>query len=401
MAYTASFGGGFSATISFESQGGLGGSGGGTNVTQGSVVYGGQRWPDVVGALHYKSGWGEAQVSGVIHNVNVRDQAYYGLNVLPGAQYDCGVLGIGICNASENKVGWGIDAGVKVNLPSFGAGDDFLVTGSYTQNAVWYSGLMDGMWGENGQVNGNGQPMYMADAAFNPLTNTWAKPTAWSVSGLFEHHFTPAFYVDLEASIGGLNWSNQGGGCYIYGFGCGIGQFAQGALSPHATSWIIGADIGWMPVTNLNFDLELMYQSTTQDRPSGFLGTVYNAGEVEPVLRSGRLGRQLERFRWPLPHHPLLLIATRSVEIKSPGAKAPGFFRFQGPLGARAARIERRRRGIFGLRIRRRRPMIARARPETCGKSRPAREGRVFALLQSSRIVMERPRGWGMGIRRS
>ena len=35
-----------------------------------------------------------------------------------------------------------------------------------------------------------------------------------------------------------------------------------------------------MPVTNLNFDLELMYQSTSQERPSGALGTVYNIGGV-------------------------------------------------------------------------------------------------------------------------
>ena len=34
-------------------------------------MYGGQRWPDIVGALHFKQGWGEAQVSGVIHDVNV------------------------------------------------------------------------------------------------------------------------------------------------------------------------------------------------------------------------------------------------------------------------------------------------------------------------------------------
>ncbi|RBP15732.1 hypothetical protein DFR50_1071, partial [Roseiarcus fermentans] len=34
----------------------------------------------------------------------------------------------------------------------------------------------------------------------------------------------------------------------------------------------------WNPVTNLNFDLELMYQSTNQTKPSGFLGTVYNVG---------------------------------------------------------------------------------------------------------------------------
>ena len=42
-------------------------------MTQGTLRYGGQKWPDFVGALHVKQGWGEAQVSGVIHNVNVSD----------------------------------------------------------------------------------------------------------------------------------------------------------------------------------------------------------------------------------------------------------------------------------------------------------------------------------------
>ena len=193
---------------------------------------------------------------------------------------DCGIFGSSLCNSQHTQIGWGVDAGVKVNLPSFGAGDDALITGSYTQSAVWYSGLPDMMWGENGQVNGNGQSMYMSDAFFNPLTNQWSKPTAWSVSALIEHHFTPQFYLDLEGSVGQLKWSNQGGGCYIYGFGCGAAQFAQGALSPSATTWLVGADLGWNPVNNLNFDLELMYQDTNQQKPSGFIGTVYNTGGV-------------------------------------------------------------------------------------------------------------------------
>ena len=63
-------------------------------------------------------------------------------------------MGVGFCNCNqrETKTGWGIDAGVKFNLPSFGAGDDVLLTGAYTKNAVWYSGLPDMMWGENGQI---------------------------------------------------------------------------------------------------------------------------------------------------------------------------------------------------------------------------------------------------------
>ena len=298
LAYTASFGGGFSATIAAQSQGGNGGSGGGTNMGGGNIgvnggtpsliSFGGQKWPDIVGALHVKQGWGEAQISGVIHNVNVQDNTY---NVAPFNEVT-GSLGCGIdnslaCNATHQQIGWGIDAGVKVNLPSFGAGDDFLVTGSYTQSAVWYSGLPDMMWGENGQVNGNGQPMYMQDAFFNPITNSWARPTAWSVSALIEHHFTPQFYLDLEGSVGQLKWSNQGGGCSFLAVGCAVASGAFGALSPTATTWLVGADLGWNPVNNLNFDLELMYQSTNQTRPNGFLGTIYNWGQTNEFFVPG------------------------------------------------------------------------------------------------------------------
>ena len=108
------------------------------------ITFGGQKWPDFVGALHVKQGWGEAQVSGVLHNVNVYDDAY---NVAPfndvTGSAGCGVTSLVACDAERDQVGWGIDAGVKINLPSFGAGDDVLVTGSYTRSATWYSGLSD------------------------------------------------------------------------------------------------------------------------------------------------------------------------------------------------------------------------------------------------------------------
>ena len=296
MAYTASFGGGFSATLSIESPGGVGASGGGTQANGGYfqtnmgpnngafnpplITYGGQKWPDFVGALHVKQPWGEAQVSGVIHNVNVTADGFDGAVV--GAA--CGPLGLQICDGGQHgKVGWGVDAGVKFNLQNWwggwwGAGDDIVFSGAYTQSAIIYSGINDGMWSENGQVNGNGQPMLGADQFFNPITNQWSSPRAWSVLGLLEHHWTPTFYTDLEASMFGVNWSNMGGGCNFALPSCLLGQAGAGPMSPHALSWILGADIGWNPVTNLNFDLELMYQATTQTAPSGFLGTVYNLG---------------------------------------------------------------------------------------------------------------------------
>jgi Porin subfamily len=294
FAYTASFGGGFTATIAAQSQGTNGASGGGTNETggfsgatnnsgtglfagsvPGPTTYGGQRWPDIVGALHVKQGWGEAQVSGVIHNVNVRDYNYFDSS-------SCGITAVAACDAQQNKVGWGVDAGVKVNLQGwngiFASGDDILFTGSYTRNATWYSGLPDAQNGENGQVNGNGQQMFLADSYFNPLTNQWSTPTAWSVSGLLEHHWTPTIYTDLEGSIGGVRWSGMNGS--VLGVGTGV-------LSPSAFTWLIGADIGWNPVTNLNFDLELMYQSVNQERPNALVGTVFNNGAFVPGAWEG------------------------------------------------------------------------------------------------------------------
>jgi Porin subfamily len=290
FAYTASFGGGFSATLAAQSSGTEGYSGGGTDIPGPNNTYGGERWPDIVGALHVKQGWGEAQVSGVLHDVNVAANGVQGSNGFPaalGGTGGCDVAALAItgslatCDSQKTLTGWGIDAGVSFNLPQFGAGDVIGLTGAYTKNAVWFSGIPDGMWGENGQVNGNGQPMYVADAYFNPLTNQWSNPTAWSIAGWAQHHFNPQWAASVEASYAELNWSGQGSGCSLAATlltPCPLAQGVQGALSPRAKSWIVGGALDWYPVTNLNFELELMYQGTTQERPSGFLGTVYNLG---------------------------------------------------------------------------------------------------------------------------
>jgi hypothetical protein len=132
FAYTATFGGGFSATFSAESAGPVGPSGGGTNFNQiGGYVYEGERYPDFVGALRVDQGWGAAQISGVLHHVGVQET-------------------VDALGAKQDTWGWGINGGVKFNLPTWGPGDNFQAQATYTENAMWYSGLPDGMWGEMG-----------------------------------------------------------------------------------------------------------------------------------------------------------------------------------------------------------------------------------------------------------
>ena len=218
LAYTASFGGGFSATLAAQSPGTEGSSGGGTDMTGGyfntnsgpnpgqfnatNITFGGQRWPDIVGALHVKQGWGEAQMSGVLHDVNVSDNVYNGAVRLrrrrPGRLQRAGKQdGLGHRRWRE-----GLPAVIR-------RGRRFRPHRRLYPERDLVLRFGDGMWSELGATNGNGQPMYPADAYFNPLTNSWAKPTAWSITGILEHHFTPQFYVNLEGSVLGLTGATR------------------------------------------------------------------------------------------------------------------------------------------------------------------------------------------------
>jgi hypothetical protein len=245
MAYTASFGGGFSATIAAQSAGTNGSSGTGTcyedfgsaalggcgNTGQSyytepnNYQYNGMRAPDVVGNVKVSQGWGSAQVSGVAHYVTVTSD-------IDGLQ--------------QHTWGWGIDAGVSVNLPTFGAGDEITVTGSYTRNAAWYSGLPDGMWGENGEVNGNGKQMALADTYFNPSGFSVATPSIWSITSEVTHHFSPEFSGSLEGSYGQVRWTGT--------------DFSSVVSNSH--SWLAGVVAHWDPVKNLDFEFELLYQDS-------------------------------------------------------------------------------------------------------------------------------------------
>jgi len=252
LAYTASFGGGFSATISLESSGaatqGVGGGAcaivGGCAVTYaggsetgylGSAVQGGHRIPDIVGSLDVHQAWGAAHVAGVAHNVRAS-----GLN----------------SPTNLDKWGWAVDAGVSFNIPNM-AGSVIGVTGSWSKNAAWYSGIPDGMWGENGAVNGNGQAMLIGDA-FDNGTGNWSSPTAWSVTGWANFAVNPQVTLGVEGSYGEVTWDGRDGLGTINLF--------------NSKSFLVGGVAHYDPVKNLDFEFELLYQNTDSTRPLAAVG---------------------------------------------------------------------------------------------------------------------------------
>jgi hypothetical protein len=237
FAYTATFGGGFSATISAEDPLLTGPTSAETLAGTDEFFFGnsavlGMRAPDIVGSIDVKQGWGSAHLSGVGHNV--RQQS-----LLDGSSVDIW--------------GWAIDGGLKFGLDSFGAGDNIQLQGVFSRNAIWYSGVSDAMWGEQGMTNGNGIAMPVTDA-FSNGDGTWATPDAWSLTALGEFHLGPTWSIDPEISYLQINWSG----------------ITTGLISPNQQSWIGGGVIHWDPVPHLDFNIELLYQTTHQATPAAY-----------------------------------------------------------------------------------------------------------------------------------
>lgn len=268
LAYTATFGGGFSATIAAQSafanspDGGAGSNYNISNYAAGgpATTNYGETAPDVVANIRVDQAWGSAQLSGVAHQVHV----------------------ISVFGPSEDKWGWGINGGVKFNLPAFGPGDNVAAQATWTRNAYWYGGLPDAMWGEDGATNGNGLALSGGDAYYAPANafgpGVWATPTVWSASATFEHHFSPQFSFDPEAAYANLNWSST-----------------NGQLGSSAQSWLIGGVAHWDPVPLLDFAFEVLYQNTHQSTPGLYtvkpVGTIDGVAAAFPNNTSGVAGR--------------------------------------------------------------------------------------------------------------
>jgi hypothetical protein len=254
FAYTATFGGGFSATIAAQNAASDGFSGTGTQyVAPQNATLNGNRAPDIVANIRVDQAWGAAQLSGVAHNV-----------------YASSIPLAGVTPATtQDTWGWGVNGGLKINVPSFGPGDNVQAQASWARNAAWFSGLPDAFGGEAQNVlgatgalntgpNGNGLGPIFLDTWSN-LNGTWATPTAWSVSVLAEHHFSPVFWVGPEFAYGEQHWS---------------GLSVLSGIPTNTQAWEVGGSAHWDPVPHLDFQFEVLYESIHQ---TGINPVVYAA----------------------------------------------------------------------------------------------------------------------------
>jgi len=210
FAYTATFGSGFSATLSLEDPNT-------SSVVAANYAAAGESMPDIVANLRVDQGWGSAQLSAAVHQV----RPAYTANFTSGS----------------SDYGWAIQGGVKINLPMIAAGDAFWAQAAYAQGAMSYIGL--------GSTTLNvGRLNYAVSDAFF-ANNNIQMTSGYSLTAGMLHYWTPTIRQSLFGNYTQIDPT---------------GSAAQTvALASKANFWQVGSNVIWSPVKGLDIGAEVMW----------------------------------------------------------------------------------------------------------------------------------------------
>jgi len=239
FSYTASFGNGFSATVSLEDgvnrrtlivqNNGAGGLA--TSDDANNDFYGGHKYPDLVANLRVDQGWGSAQIMGALHHVYLDNSNNASITT------------------ADSELGWALGAGVTFDLPMISSGTSIGFQGAYSQGAVKYAG------------NANGT---VADAVVNAAGTDADLTTAWMIGGGIGHDWTSTVSSALTATYLDVDHGN------------GVQDL---------TEWNLQGNVVWSPVSGLDIGAELEYSN--QDYSTG-AGGLDDAGVLVGVFRIQR-----------------------------------------------------------------------------------------------------------------
>ena len=297
VAYTATFGNGFSATLSAEDQAsrraaigstiaGVATAAGGTTAVTINGITGtsfqgqpaGARIPDIVGNLRYDQPWGAVQLTAAAHQ---NDSSLFGASALatPAATVAGSTPAYAFPAATSNNYGFAVQGGLQLNADYLSPGDKFWLEAAYEQGAFGYIagnnlGFNYGAVNQNRyagsaftpsdySVGWNAQPN--ADCVFAstgpgvfPGSVSCQQQTGWDITGAYKHYWLPTLASAVYGSYMQVNYSADA----LAGFGgaVGVSNIKEGR---------VGTNLVWTPLKGFDIGAEFMYVHVTQSRPVG------------------------------------------------------------------------------------------------------------------------------------
>ena len=283
LAYTATFGGGFSATLSIEDEVSHRARGTMSSVINGSagvinlggpvwfntVQFLGTRMPDIVANLRVDQPWGSAQLSGALHRVGT------GL-------WNTVAFGATPVNSLLNKsdtLGFAVQAGVKFNLPMLAPGDNLWLQATYAKGAVGYTNgsnfaFVNGVYSSTNYgvgiarvSSGNGWNMVTDGDCVFTYAGTCDKSTAFAILGSFTHYWTPSVKSWLNATYYQVKYSDNSTNPIPTALAAGQTAFLAGVTNYREFDLVAG--LGWNPVRGFEIGAEVTWMHGIVSRPVG------------------------------------------------------------------------------------------------------------------------------------
>lgn len=238
IAYTAQLGSGISATISMEDGTTRRNQITATVFNLGANVgyddYAAQFMPDFIANIRVQQAWGDAQISGAVHQV----KSAFALNE-DNVDYGYAVLG-----------------GLNFKLPQIGAKDSFQIEGVYSKGAVAFTGLNSSSYSKVtnlAYVTSGNAPILDTFDAYRVSSTELELVKAWSLNTQFRHFWTP----NLRSTIGyGYLKFDAGSQANT------VGAFPDGRLHQAVANLI------WSPVKNLDIGTEVYWSDLKTDHSS-------------------------------------------------------------------------------------------------------------------------------------
>jgi hypothetical protein len=267
--------------------------------------YGGWNVPDIVANLRVDQAWGSAAVAGALHEVNAT--YYVGNQTFVGPS---GAVGPFVANPEgsghpDNKWGWAVMAGLRLNTPYFGTGDYLQLQGIYTQGALRY--IMQNPSNNNWWIQHGFGTAYgvVADGVFGGSAQTFNATdinltTAWGLNASYEHFWNPRWRTSLYGGYTSVSYngqanailcSMQGSGAPVIGTRVGFGTFAvaQAGCDNNWTSWWIGSRTQWNVTKDFYMGLDVAYLKVDgMSTSSGLVASTAGVGVVPGAIAGGQ-----------------------------------------------------------------------------------------------------------------
>ncbi len=291
-AYTAQFGGGFSATLSLEAPrtttvfnavvsgvapGSFNTAGVTGALTQSAIA---TRYPDIVGNLRMDASWGTVQVMGAIHDAS---GLYYGSTTSTGGP--------------GTATGWAAAAGFKFFVPMAGPGDYLSAQISYTEGALGYlndgattsTPAAPGAGGYYSQYNGGIGGTYgfglITDGVYvGPAGGAAASSiqltTAWLVNAGYEHFWTKRWQTSVYGGYMAVKYNSTANTMLCASEGSGLA--GNPACNNNFNYWDIGTRTQFNVDSQTYIGLDVVYTKLEQSQPGTAL--LYTSGQgAQPI----------------------------------------------------------------------------------------------------------------------